>query len=80
MQKFYTIRNKALRVVDEVITYTSVDEKIKNIDFDILAVGEDQNHEGFQKAINWCEENGKQVIRLKRTPNICSSQIKNELI
>ena len=70
---------KSLRVVDKVITYTSVDETIKNVDFDIFAVGEDQNHDGFQKAIKWSEEHGKKVIRLKRTPNICSSKIKEEL-
>ena len=56
-----------------------VDETIKNIDFDIFAIGEDQNHEGFQRAVKWCEENGKQVVRMKRTPGICSSQIKKDL-
>lgn len=69
----------ALRVVDEVVVYTDVDETIKNIDFDIFAIGEDQNHEGFQRAVKWCEENGKQVVRMKRTPGICSSQIKKDL-
>ena len=69
----------ALRCVDEVVTYTDVDESIKHIDFDIFAVGEDQNHEGFQRAMKWCEENGKKVVKLKRTPGICSSGIKTEL-
>lgn len=36
-------------------------------------------HEGFQRAIKWCEENGKEVVKLPRTPGICSSNIKNEL-
>ena len=81
---FYTTEQRmelinALKVVDEVITYKNVDETIKNIDFDIFAVGEDQTHEGFQKAIEWCKNNGKEVVRLKRTPNICSSGIKKEL-
>lgn len=69
----------ALQLVDKVTTYTEIDVSIKSIDFDIFAVGEDQNHEGFQKAITWCEQHGKQVVRLKRTPNICSSQIKGNL-
>ncbi len=70
---------RALRVVDEVVSYTDVDVTIKNIDFDVFAIGEDQNHAGFQRAIKWCEENGKKVIRMKRTPGICSSDIKKEL-
>ena len=69
---------KALRIVDEVIVYQDVDEKLPTIDFDVFAVGEDQTHSGFQRAIKWCSENGKAVVRLKRTPNICSSDIKLE--
>jgi len=70
---------KSLREVDEVIIYRNVDEDIKNINFDIFAVGEDQNHEGFQRAISWCKDNNKEVITLKRTPGICSSDIKKAL-
>lgn len=70
---------RALRVVDAVTSYTDVDVTIKTIDFDVFAIGEDQNHEGFQRAIKWCEENGKKVVRMKRTPGICSSEIKKEL-
>ena len=70
---------KELRSVDEVTVYRNVDEDIKNIDFDIFAIGEDQNHAGFQRAVKWCEENGKQVICMKRTPGICSSQIKKDI-
>ena len=69
----------SLRIVDEVVTYTDVDKSIKEYDFDVFAVGEDQNHEGFQRAIKWCEENGKKVVRLKRTPGICSSVIKETI-
>lgn len=69
----------ALRVVDEVVTYTDVDETIKTLDFDIFAIGEDQNHAGFQRAIDWCNQNGKEVVRMKRTPGICSSEIKNSV-
>jgi glycerol-3-phosphate cytidylyltransferase len=70
---------KSLRCVDEVVTYTAVDESIKDFDFDIFAIGEDQTHEGFQRAVKWCEENGREVIRMSRTPGICSSDIKKEL-
>lgn len=70
---------RALKVVDEVTSYTDVDVTIKNISFDIFAIGEDQNHAGFQRAIKWCEDNGKKVVRMKRTPGICSSEIKKEL-
>ena len=81
---FYTTEQRielinSLKVVDEVITYEDVDKTIMNTEFDIFAVGEDQVHEGFQRAIKWCEDNGKKVIRLKRTPGICSSGIKKEL-
>ena len=69
----------ALRVVDEVVSYTDVDVTIKDLDFDVFVIGEDQNHAGFQRAIEWCEEHGKKVVRLKRTPGICSSSIKNKL-
>lgn len=69
----------ALRVVDEVTTYTSIAESIREIDFDIFAIGEDQCHAGFQSAVEWCNANGKTVIRMTRTKGICSSAIKQEL-
>lgn len=81
---FYTTDQRlelinSLKIVDEVVTYENVDETIKKIDFDVFAIGGDQVHEGFQRAIKWCEENGKEVVRLSRTPGICSSSIKSEL-
>ena len=71
----------ALKYVDEVKVYENVDEFIyDNIDlFDVFAVGEDQCHAGFMKAIEICKKNNKEVVRLKRTPNICSTDIKKEL-
>jgi glycerol-3-phosphate cytidylyltransferase len=69
----------ALRVVDEVITYQDVDRTIQEVDFDVYCVGEDQCHAGFQRAVKWCEEHGKEVVRLSRTKGICSSDIKAEL-
>ena len=70
---------KALRVVDEVIVYQDVDKTLPEVDFDVFAIGGDQIHAGFQRAVKWCEENGKEVIRLPRTPGICSSAIKSQL-
>ncbi|UWP59052.1 adenylyltransferase/cytidyltransferase family protein [Ruminococcus gauvreauii] len=69
----------ALKVVDEVMIYEEVDKTLPETDFDIFAIGGDQNHAGFQRAVKWCEENGKGVVRLPRTPGICSSQIKKQL-
>ena len=70
----------ALRVVDEVVGYTDVDAIVKMIDFDVFAIGEDQNHEGFQKAVEWCKEKGKKIVRMRRTPGISSSDIMQKLI
>lgn len=69
----------ALKCVDKVISYRQVSEDIKKIDFDIFVKGGDQNHFGFIEATNWCDENGKNVVILSRTPNICSSQIKKDI-
>ena len=69
----------ALKIVDEVVIYKDVDTFLPPIDFDVFAIGGDQNHDGFKRAVKWCEENGKEVVRLPRTPGICSSDIKNRL-
>ena len=70
----------ALKVVNEVIVYDSVSiETLKKIDFDILALGEDHVGGRFNEVEEWCKKNGKKVVRLKRTPGICSSEIKKEL-
>lgn len=69
----------ALKMVDEVITYEDVDKLLPMVDFDVFAIGGDQIHAGFQRAVKYCEETGKEVIRLPRTPGICSSQIKSTL-
>lgn len=63
----------ALRYVDKVVSYTSVDDTIKMLSFDKFVVGPDQNHAGFQRAKEWCRENGKEVIELPRTEGISSS-------
>lgn len=71
---------QSVSIVNKVITYKSVNTLLPYVDFDVFAVGEDQNHEGFKKAVKWCEEHGKEVIRLKRTPFISSSSIKDKYI
>lgn len=69
----------ALRVVDEVVVYEDVDTIIQQVDFDVWAIGEDQTHAGFQRAMEWCREHGKEIVRLPRTAGISSSHIKGEL-
>lgn len=66
----------ALRYVDKVVPYTDIDESIKEIDFYVFAVGGDQIHSGFQKAVEWCKKNGKEVVRLSRTEGISSTMLR----
>lgn len=71
----------ALKIVDEVVEYDSVSvETLEKIDFDILALGEDHIGDRFDKVVSWCREHDKGVVRLKRTPGICSRDIKKELV
>lgn len=75
---------EALRIVDKVIVYDTVGkdalEMIESkLGFDILALGEDHVGARFDEITNWCNEHGKAIVRLKRTPGIASSDIKNEL-
>jgi cytidyltransferase-like protein len=67
---------RALRCVDEVITYNVVADDIRNIDFSIWAKGPDNVHAGIQAAIKWCGENGREVVTLPRTEGISSTHIK----
>ena len=66
----------ALRYVDKVVPYEDIDDSIKHIDFDVFIVGEDQNHTGFQRAISWCHEHGKDVVLLPRTQGISSTMLR----
>lgn len=66
----------AIKYVDSVRIYNSVDECVKKIKFDIFVIGPDQNHSKFKAAINWCENNNKQVIVLPRTEGISTTLIK----
>ena len=66
----------AVRWVDEVVTYNDVDVDIQAIDFDVFAKGPDQQHAGFQRAVAWCEANGKKVVTIPRTEGISSTMLR----
>lgn len=70
---------RSIRYVDNVVIYNDVDVDIKNLDFDILVVGPDQCHEGFQRAMQWCRDNGKEVVVIPRTEGVSSTMIKQDL-
>lgn len=70
---------KSIRYVDEVITYTDVDKIVQEADFDVFVTGPDQRHSGFQEAIRWCEEHGKEHIVLGRTDGVSSSELKAKI-
>ena len=70
---------KSIRYVDEVITYTDVDKIVREVDFDVFVTGPDQCHAGFQRAIQWCEANGKEHIVLGRTDGVSSSELKAKI-
>ena len=67
---------RALRCIDEVISYNVVADDIKKLDFDIYVKGSDNMHSGIVEAVNWCEANGKEVVTLPRTDGISSTYIK----
>lgn len=67
---------RALRYVDQVVPYGDVDESIKHIDFTTFVVGPDQCHAGFQRAMQWCRDNGREVVVLPRTEGISSTQLR----
>lgn len=67
---------RALRYVDEVVPYSDVDESIKKIEFDVFITGADQVHLGFQRAMKWCKNHGRETIVLPRTEGISSSKLR----
>lgn len=70
---------KSIRYVNDVITYRDVDTIVKEVDFDIMVFGPDQNHEGFQRAIQWCKDNNREIVVLPRTDGISSSWLKQQI-
>lgn len=73
-ERYYMV--STIKYVDEVIIYKDVDNDIQHIDFDIFAKGPDQNHEGFQRAVKWCKEHGKEVVVIPRTEGISSTLLR----
>lgn len=73
-QRCYMV--SSIKFVNEVVVYDAVDEIVKQVDFDVFAKGPDQCHAGFQAAVKWCEENGKEVVTLPRTEGISTSMLK----
>lgn len=71
---------ESIRYIDDIVIYKDVDEDIKNLSFDILAVGPDQTHAGFQRAMQWCRENGKEVVVIPRTEGISSTLLKKDYL
>ena len=65
-----------IKYVDEVVVYRDVDKDIQNIDFDVFAKGPDQIHAGFQRAVEWCRENDKEVVVIPRTEGISSTMLR----
>ena len=65
-----------IKYVDEVIVYKDVDKDIQNVEFDVFAKGPDQAHEGFRRAVKWCEEHGKEVVVIPRTEGISSTMLR----
>lgn len=65
-----------IKYVDEVVIYRDVDKDIQNIKFDVFVKGPDQSHEGFQKAVEWCKNHGKEVVVIPRTEGISSTMLR----
>lgn len=73
-ERCYMVR--AIRYVDEVVVYRDVKDIVREVDFDIFAKGPDQRHEGFQKAVEWCQTQGREVVVLPRTEGVSSTDLK----
>ena len=73
-ERCYMVR--AIRYVDEVVVYRDVNDIVREVDFDIFAKGPDQRHEGFQKAVEWCQAQGREVVVLPRIEGVSSTDLK----
>lgn len=67
------------RFVDEVVIYQDVDEIVKKVDFDVFILGGDQTHDGFKRAAEYCEKNGRKVIRLTRTEGVSATSLRDRI-
>lgn len=71
---------QSIRYVDEVLVYQGVDDFISTVEFDLFVTGPDQNHQGFQRAIQWCEQHGREHTVLSRTEGVSSREIKERIM
>jgi glycerol-3-phosphate cytidylyltransferase len=81
---FYSLEDRirfvsSLRFVSEALRYERIDLFLQSLDFDVFAHGPDQNHQYFQKAIEWCNDNNKKVVELQRTEGISSTILRDVL-
>ncbi|MBR0526649.1 MAG: adenylyltransferase/cytidyltransferase family protein [Prevotella sp.] len=67
---------QAIKYVDEVVVYKNIDKDIQKIDFDVFAKGPDQSHEGFMRAVEWCNKTGRNVVTIPRTEGISSTMLR----
>lgn len=70
---------KSIRYVDCVVEYRDVDTIVEDVEFDVFVVGPDQCHAGFQRAMAWCREHGREIVVLPRTEGISSSWLKERI-
>lgn len=69
----------SLKLVNKVVVYSDLSISfLKKIDFDILGLGEDHKGKRFDDLTEWCRVNNKNVVRLTRTPNISSTEVKHK--
>lgn len=67
---------QSIKYVDEVVVYKNIDKDIQKIDFEVFAKGPDQVHEGFMRAVEWCEKTGRSVVTIPRTEGISSTLLR----
>lgn len=67
----------AIKYVNQVVIYKDIDAIVRQVDFDVFVVGEDQTHDGFVLAKEYCRKQGREVVVLPRTEGISSSILKN---
>lgn len=68
-----------IKFIDKVIPYERVDILMSKVNFDVFMHGPDQNHKYFQKAFEWCLQNGKEIVESKRTEGISSTRLRSFL-
>ena len=70
----------SLKIVNEVVRYDYLDPKVlETICFDVLALGEDHKGLRFDQLVDWCNTHNKEVVRMKRTTGISSTDIKKRI-